>query len=103
MERLLQADETYRCLLTVPGIGPRTAAEPADSVDMAEFRGHDRLASYRGPAPRNGQSGTSIPSVTASGQGNRRLKNLPIFSCTPPSPLGRPVIIRYPEAGPKDH
>ena len=32
-------------------------------------------------APRNRQSGTSISSVTASRQGNKRLKNLLIFSC----------------------
>ena len=38
-------------------------------------------ASYCGLAPRNRQSGTSISSVTASRQGNKRLKNLLIFSC----------------------
>jgi hypothetical protein len=34
-----------------------------------------------GLAPRNRQSGTSISSATASRQGNKRLKNLLIFSC----------------------
>lgn len=42
---------------------------------------HDRLASYCGLAPHNCQSETSISSVTASRQGNKRLKNLLIFSC----------------------
>lgn len=42
---------------------------------------HDRLASYCGLAPHNRQSETSISSVTASRQGNKRLKNLLIFSC----------------------
>lgn len=78
---LLSGDDTYRCLLTVPGIGPRTASELVISIDIDEFRSHDRLASYCGLAPRNRQSGTSISSVTASRQGNKRLKNLLIFSC----------------------
>ena len=78
---LLASDETYRCLLTVPGIGPRTASELVISIDIADFPGHDRLASYCGLAPRNRQSGTSISSVSASRQGNKRLKNLLIFSC----------------------
>ena len=78
---LLAADETCRCLLTVPGIGPRTASELVVSIDIADFAGHGRLASYCGLAPRNRQSGTSISSVSASRQGNRRLKNLLIFSC----------------------
>lgn len=78
---LLSADETYRCLLTVPGIGPRTASELVISIDIADFASHDRLASYCGLVPRNRRSGTSISSVSASRQGNKRLKNLLIFSC----------------------
>lgn len=78
---LLAGDDTYRCLLTVPGIGPKTASELAISIDIEDFPSHDRLASYCGLAPRNRQSGTSISSVTASRQGNKRLKNLLIFSC----------------------
>lgn len=78
---LLERDETYRCLLTVPGIGPKTASELAISVNIDDFPNHDRLASYCGLAPRNRQSGTSVSSVSASRQGNKRLKNLLIFSC----------------------
>ena len=63
------------------GIGPKTASELAISIDIEDFPSHDRLASYCGLAPRNRQSGTSISSVTASRQGNKRLKNLLIFSC----------------------
>ena len=77
----LEGDDTYRCHLTVPGIGPKTASELAISIDIEDFPSHDRLASYCGLAPRNRQSGTSISSVTASRQGNKRLKNLLIFSC----------------------
>ena len=78
---LLERDETYRCLLTIPGIGPKTASELAISVNIDDFPNHDRLASYCGLAPRNRQSGTSVSSVSASRQGNKRLKNLLIFSC----------------------
>ena len=76
-----QAAETYKCLLTVPGIGPRTASELVISIEIADFPDHDKLTSCCGPAPRNRQSGTSISSVSASQQGNKRLKNLLIFSC----------------------
>lgn len=47
---------------------------------QADFAGRDRLASRCGVAPRNRRSGTSIPSVSASRQGNKRLKNLLVFS-----------------------
>ena len=78
---LLEEDDTYRCLTTVPGIGPRTASELVIGVDISRFPDHDHLASYCGVAPRNRRSGTSISSVGASRQGNRRPKNLLIFSC----------------------
>lgn len=78
---LLAAEGTYECLLTIPGIGPRTASELVISIRIEDFPDHDHLASYCGVAPRNRQSGTSISSVSASRQGNKRLKNLLIFSC----------------------
>lgn len=78
---LLERNATYRCLLAVPGIGPGTASELVIGIDIAELGGHGKLASYCGLTPRNRQSGTSISSVTASQQGNKRLENLPIFSC----------------------
>lgn len=81
IEELLREDGTYGCLLTIPGIGPRTASELVIGVDISKFKDHDHLASYCGVAPRNRQSGTSISSVGASRQGNKRLKNLLIFSC----------------------
>lgn len=78
---LLEGDETYACLLTVPGIGPRTAARLAVSVDIGRFPDHDHLASYCGIAPRVRSSGTSVRSVRASRRGDARLKSLLIFSC----------------------
>lgn len=78
---LLEGDETYACLLTVPGIGPRTAAQLAVSVDIGRFPDHDHLASYCGIAPRVRSYGTSVRSVRASRRGDARLKSLLIFSC----------------------
>ncbi len=78
---LLKDDSAYQCLLTVPGIGPRTASELVIGIRIEDFPDHDHLASYCGIAPRNRQSGTSISSVSASRRGNKRLKNLLIFSC----------------------
>lgn len=74
-------DETYRCLLTVPGVGPVTAAQLVLSVDISDFPDHDRLASYCGLAPRNRQSGTSLNSVSASRQGSAQLKSLLVLGC----------------------
>jgi len=78
---LLAGDGTYECLLTVPGIGPRTASELVIGIRIEDFPDHDHLASYCGMAPRNRQSGKSVASVGASRRGNKRLKNLLIFSC----------------------
>lgn len=60
---------------------PRTASELAISIGISAFPNHDHLASHCGVAPRNRQSGSSISSLTASRQGNKRLKGLLIFSC----------------------
>lgn len=35
----LAGDEVYECLLTVPGIGPKTAAALVTSIDISAFRG----------------------------------------------------------------
>lgn len=40
-------DEVYECLLTVPGIGPETAAALVTSVDISMFRGHGVNANLR--------------------------------------------------------
>lgn len=75
------SDRQWLELLTVPGIGPRTAAQLAVSVDIGRFPDHDHLASYCGIAPRVRSSGTSVRSVRASRRGDARLKSLLIFSC----------------------
>lgn len=78
---LLERDGTYGCLMTMPGIGPRTASELVIGIRIEDFPDHDHLASYRGVVPRNRRSGMSVPSVRASRQGNKRLENPLIFSC----------------------
>ena len=75
-------DETYRCLLTIPGVARRTATQLVLNVRIEDFADHDHLASYCGLTPRNRQSGTSLNSVSASRQGNKQLKNVLIFSCS---------------------
>lgn len=77
----LESDETYRCLLTVPGVGPKTAAALVAAVDVSLFPSHDKLASYCGVAPADSQSGTSVRSARPQRGGNKTLKNLLIFSC----------------------
>ena len=81
ISELLAGDETFNCLLTVPGIGVRTATELVVSIDISRFADHEKLASYCGLAPRDSKSGTSVLSSTSSRRGNKRLKNLLIFSC----------------------
>lgn len=46
----LAGNEVYGCLLTVLGIGPKTAAALVTSVDISMFRGHDEPAGYCGVA-----------------------------------------------------
>lgn len=78
----LSGDGTYEALLTVPGVGPKTAAALVTLVDVSMFRSHDELAAYTGLAPCNRQSGTSLNSSSPSRGGNRTLKNLLVYSCT---------------------
>ena len=78
----LAGDDRYEALLTVPGIGPKTAAALVTLVDVSLFRGHNELAAYTGLAPCSRQSGTSLSSSSPSRGGNRTLKNLLIYSCT---------------------
>ena len=78
--RILSGDECYRCLLTVPGIGPVCAEALVSLVDISLFEGHGQLASLCGLAPANSSSGTSIDHVTAPRSGNKELKNLLIFT-----------------------
>ena len=78
--RILADDECYRCLLTIPGIGPVCAEALVSLVDISLFESHGQLASLCGLAPANSSSGTSIDHATAPKSGNKELKNLLIFT-----------------------
>ncbi len=78
---LLSGSAVYRSLLSVPGIGPKTASVLVAGVDIRLFENHDKLASFTGLAPCNRQSGSSLDSASSSRAGNKELKNLLIFSC----------------------
>jgi len=78
--RMLEGDECYRCLLTIPGIGPVCAEALVSLVDVSMFESHNQLASLCGLAPADSSSGTSIDHATAPRSGNKELKNLLIFT-----------------------
>lgn len=77
----LGGNTDFENLQTIPGIGPRTAAQLVVSVDISEFDSHDKLASYCGLAPSTQRSGTSIGYDKGHRGGNKPLKSLLIFSC----------------------
>lgn len=81
MDSVMAGNAVYQALLTVPGIGPKTASALVAGVDIALFSNHDKLASFTGLAPSNRQSGSSLDSTSSSKAGNKELKNLLIFSC----------------------
>lgn len=63
-------------LLSMPGIGPKTAAQILMTAgDMSDFPTARHLASYAGLSPRTNQSGTSIMSNSLNRAGNKKLKN----------------------------
>jgi hypothetical protein len=75
MEELLACDPTFLALMSVPGVGTKTAVAFIVHVDVSAFSSSDKLASYAGIAPRTRQSGTSIKGESASRIGNRALKS----------------------------
>jgi len=72
---MLATNPTYQALLTMPGVGPKTAGALVTMVDITLFADHEKLASYAGVAARTRQSGTSVKSDTKSRHGNKTLKN----------------------------
>ena len=71
----------YDILLTMPGIGSKTAAAILMTVgDFSDFKTPAQLASYAGICPQTKQSGTSIHSQQVNHAGNKKLKNALWFS-----------------------
>ncbi|RRF99750.1 MAG: hypothetical protein DUD39_02640 [Coriobacteriaceae bacterium] len=79
--RLPQDDKTYRCLLTILGIGPQSASALATSIDTSLSLRDSKLAAYCGLTPADHDCRSSIRSVQSAHKGNKALKNLLIFSC----------------------
>lgn len=73
---LIQEVPHTQILLSMPGIGPKSAAQILMTVgDMSDFPTAGHLASYAGLSPRTNQSGTSIMSNALNRAGNKKLKN----------------------------
>lgn len=56
----LSSNLDYANLQTIPGIGPRSAAQLVVTICMDGFSSHDKLTSYCGLAPATQQSGKPI-------------------------------------------
>ncbi|MDK6984485.1 IS110 family transposase, partial [Enterococcus faecalis] len=69
---LIQDIPQTEILLSMPGIGPRSAAQILMTVgDMSDFPNAAHLASYAGLTPQTNQSGTSIMSNSPNRAGNK--------------------------------
>ena len=78
---LLEAHPLSQLLISMPGIGVRTAATILTAVgDGATFPTADHLASYAGLAPATKSSGSSIRGEHAPRRGNRQLKRAMFLS-----------------------
>lgn len=84
----LSGNADFTNLQTIPGIGPRTAAQLVVSVDISQFDSHDKLASYCGLAPPTQRSGTSVNNDKGHRDSNKPLKTILVLSC---NPLVRPM------------
>jgi len=72
---LLKDCPTYHLLMSMPGVGIKTAIAFIVHVEITCFDSASKLASYAGIAPRTHQSGTSIKGESKGRAGNRALKN----------------------------
>ena len=77
----LSGNADFANLQTIPGIGPRMAAQLVASVDVSQFDSHDKLASYCGLTPSTQRSGISIDYDKGHRGRNKPLKNLLVLSC----------------------
>jgi transposase len=91
-EAMLEGCPAYHLLMSMPGVGAKTAVAFIIHVDVSRFDSVDKLASYAGIAPRTHRSGTSIKGESAARSGNRALKNtlfLSAFASIRSDPLSR--------------
>lgn len=74
LEELVDQHPVSARLLTMPGVGFRTAARILVETSGRQFRTPGHLAAFAGLAPVTHRSGTSIRGERAPRRGNRRLK-----------------------------
>ena len=75
VRRLLADDVDFNNLLTVPGVGARTAAAIVADVEIERFDDAFKLARYMGVAPKVARSGTSVRRTWSDRRGNERLRH----------------------------
>jgi transposase len=74
VEQLVDDHPLSEVLISMPGIGFRTAARILVEISGRQFATAGHLAAYAGLAPVTRRSGTSIRGEHSSRRGNRRLK-----------------------------
>ena len=74
VERVVESHPLSKVLMSMPGIGVRTAARVLVEVSGREFPSAGHLAAYAGLAPVTRRSGSSIRGERQAQRGNRRLK-----------------------------
>lgn len=75
VEALVDDHPLSQVLISMPGVGVRTAARLLTDVVGKHFKTAGHLASYAGIAPTTRRSGTSIRGEFANRGGNKRLKS----------------------------
>lgn len=84
-------------LLSMPGVGPRTAVQILMAVgNMSNFPSPGHLASYAGLSPRTQQSKTSVMSNSVNLAGNKEIEQRPmaISFCIYQTPRAFQTILR---------
>ena len=92
VEAVVEAHPLHPVLISMPGIGVRTAARILTEVVGKDFADAGHLASYAGIAPVTRRSGTSIRGEFPSRRGNKTLKRalfLSAFASINASPASR--------------
>ena len=93
VERLLDAHPLAEVLISMPGVGPRTAARIITETSGKDFATSAHLAAYAGLAPVTHRSGTSIRGERSSRRGNKSLKRVLYLSAF--AALKDPVSCAY--------
>lgn len=77
IKELASAYKEYKCLLTITGCGPITAATViAETGDIRRFHSADKFVSYAGASPRIDRSGKSVETIgRISKKGSKYLRH----------------------------